>query len=115
MPSTLSRRGSHFGIPAAQLLKRSSALLWQPEHEEPFGPRVSQCCHAFSYAHKPGFTTSSRLSRRSTGGGRLLGSSTLVGNTSGALSVLRNATMGPISSSLKRPLVPHGGITLSGS
>ena len=72
-PSTLSSRGSHFGIVAAQVLNETSGLPWQVPQAKPAGPRVFQSSLALSIAHMPGFSIGSRLSRFSTGGGRLLG------------------------------------------
>src|SRR5215831_20619899 len=45
-PSTLVRRGSHFGMVAAQLLNAKPALAWHEAHEAPAGPGVAQSAGA---------------------------------------------------------------------
>src|SRR6478736_2019263 len=113
-PSTLLRRGSHFGIDAAQVLNVVCGSLWQVLHEKPIELFCFHSSCALSTAHMPGFSIGSRLSRFSTGGGRLVGSSSVVLNAAGDFSVFRNATMSLISWSLKKPWLPQGGITVSG-
>src|SRR5215475_6898487 len=113
-PRTFSSLGSHFGIDAAQVLNSALALAWQLWHDLPAAPACFQSSCALSTDHIAGFSIGSRFSRFSTGGGRLLGSSRAVLNAAGDLSVFRKATMSLISSSLKKPWLPQGGITVSG-
>src|SRR4249920_3501943 len=112
--SALFSRGSHFGIDAAQVLNEVFGSLWHVLQEEPVDPVCFQSSCALSTAHMAGFSIGSRLSRFSTGGGRLVGSSNSVLNAAGDFSVFRKATMSLISWSLKKPWLPHGGITVSG-
>src|SRR6266851_2835288 len=85
-PSTLFRRGSHFGVDAAQVLNSAFALLWQLAQDLPSAPACFQSSCDLSTAHMPGFSIASRLSRFSTGAGRLSGLSSTVLNAAGFFS-----------------------------
>src|SRR4029077_14530551 len=113
-PSTLLSRGSDLGIDAAQVLNDAAGSLWHVLHENPADCFCFQSSCALSTAHMPGFSIGSRFSRFSTGGGRFSGLSSSLLKAAGDFNVFRKATMSLISSSLKKPWLPQGGITVSG-
>src|SRR6185312_7712754 len=96
-PRTLFRRGSHFGIDAAQVLNDDDGSLWHVLQENPVDPLFFQSSCALSIAHMPGFSIGSRFSRFSTGAGRFSGLSSSVLKPAGVFNVFRNETMSLIS------------------
>src|SRR5881394_2533985 len=100
-PTTRFNLDSKRGMCAAHVLNDVSGVAWQDAHDLPLLPLRLKTSLPRSRANMAGFSVGSRLSRLSTGGGRVLGFSLLSAIAEGSRSVLRKATMSLISSSEK--------------
>src|SRR5574341_408301 len=88
---------------------------WQSAHALPAGPFWAQSPSAPSARSTPGLLVGSRLSPKPTGFFRVNGlRSGSFSEGTGPLRVCKYATRCTISSGLRTPVVPHGGIEVFG-